>query len=704
MPVRTHIHVRDARDRLIDLLGIGKTYPLRDLAVRDEQLTVPFNTAAKIPIETSQPGVLYLLHDTDNQLVKRVLEEEKQEVAVETEGNGQTILLETPKTQEDITFKILARKLESGLEVYLHQTATVKVGLDTRLNAWILDVPWLDPSVETPKNTDPRIVDYGISVKVEIEHSQEGVDYRLVSISEGKEEIIFSEDEVRGNLGNIVLQSKPPYEDTDIRIRATKTFDPSENRESQTDLLDVVLLLKVRANPAMQVSVDPAPLIGYKQDAIIKIADTQRRAKYRLYLRTIPDRDFVHRAVPGSEVLKVSVQGEPDVQIRKPERPEVWQEPEDYQPMGDFQAGSGGELQTKINALTGDSLIIIQAVKEHQAAIEDQFIQSAVQLEQAAAVLVHPDPVPALRLRVPVAGEETAGTTQVFDGQPGVFYYFRLDPEGNDLGLPAYFHKRDDRDKAVNKGLGQLKLEVDLVVAVDLPTSKIHESTRLAEVPPEPPLLETGRLPTDTTLHIRAVKAQTRVATSLDHIAQIPSGPEAHPEEAVVDHGAKTRIRIKASRAKEWYQLLLNGNPVGEAIEGTGSDLFLKTGELEEDTAFELLVIQPDEPIVVERVLGFTVLVRPDTTLSVTAIASEVEKNAATEIRVDASQLDVRYQLLADGKPIGNSVDGNGDAILLLTGPITEDTTFVIRATRITDTDISVELDQQVSVAVLSNL
>ena len=31
----THIHVRDARDRLIDLLGIGQTYPLRDLAVRE---------------------------------------------------------------------------------------------------------------------------------------------------------------------------------------------------------------------------------------------------------------------------------------------------------------------------------------------------------------------------------------------------------------------------------------------------------------------------------------------------------------------------------------------------------------------------------------------------------------------------------------------------------------------------------------------
>ncbi len=62
----THIHIRDARDRLIDLLGIGQTYPLRDLTVRDEQLTVAFNTSAKVPIEPSQMDVKYQLYGKDN--------------------------------------------------------------------------------------------------------------------------------------------------------------------------------------------------------------------------------------------------------------------------------------------------------------------------------------------------------------------------------------------------------------------------------------------------------------------------------------------------------------------------------------------------------------------------------------------------------------------------------------------------------------
>ena len=45
--VTTHIQLRDARDRLLDLLGIGQTYPLRDLVVHDEQLTVTVNSTAK---------------------------------------------------------------------------------------------------------------------------------------------------------------------------------------------------------------------------------------------------------------------------------------------------------------------------------------------------------------------------------------------------------------------------------------------------------------------------------------------------------------------------------------------------------------------------------------------------------------------------------------------------------------------------------
>src|SRR6185295_19967602 len=115
----THIQVRDARDRLIDLLRHGQTYPLQDLAVRDEQLTVAFNTAAKIPIENSQKDVVYQLHHKHEVVERHPQGEKEPGVPIEAQGNGETILLETNKIQDDVTFEILARKQRSGREAYL---------------------------------------------------------------------------------------------------------------------------------------------------------------------------------------------------------------------------------------------------------------------------------------------------------------------------------------------------------------------------------------------------------------------------------------------------------------------------------------------------------------------------------------------------------------------------------------------------------
>ena len=123
MSTTTHIHVRGTRDRLIDLLGIGLTYPLRDLAVRDEQLTVAFNTAAKIPIEKSQPGVLYQLV-FDGDVVERTVNEKQTGLPIRAQGNGETIFLETDRIQEDITFAMFVKKIKYNLLNFnvLHKT------------------------------------------------------------------------------------------------------------------------------------------------------------------------------------------------------------------------------------------------------------------------------------------------------------------------------------------------------------------------------------------------------------------------------------------------------------------------------------------------------------------------------------------------------------------------------------------------------
>ncbi len=57
MSVTTQILLRAARDRVIDLLGLGETYPLQDTAVSADRLTVAFDTSAKINIFPGQTDV-----------------------------------------------------------------------------------------------------------------------------------------------------------------------------------------------------------------------------------------------------------------------------------------------------------------------------------------------------------------------------------------------------------------------------------------------------------------------------------------------------------------------------------------------------------------------------------------------------------------------------------------------------------------------
>ena len=512
----THIHVRDARDRLIDLLGIGQTYPLRDLAVRDEQLTVAFNTRAKIPLDPSQLGVVYQLYDKDKRPV----------AGAAVQGNGDRALIETPPIREDVTYTIHARKLITEIDTYLRETATVKVGLDVTLQAWIRNAPPLAPAIENPVSTDPRIIQYGASVEIELRNSQEGVDYRLVSFTDASpgtdaEEIEISLVSERGNLGNIVLHSKGLFEDTDIRIRATKVFDPSENRPPQTALLNVVLPLKVRGNPAPQVSVEPA-IVDFNGQATITIANTQRSASYQIYICKIRDREFVHTHPPSAPVIRVRVPGKPDVQVSEPPRSELWRTPAGFHAAGEFQVGSGGNLRFTIRDLTDDSLVIVQARKEHQAT---SVVPSAVQLEQAAAILVRPNPGPGLTLQA----LSTPGTIQVSGGQPGVLYAFRIDASGVDVGMPVYFHKRDDDDPSVNKGVDQLTIAIDFIIARSWSSEKAEPSTDYARTPPELPVLEADSLQSGTTVHVRAVKAQTGVSVDLSQTVRVepPASTEA---------------------------------------------------------------------------------------------------------------------------------------------------------------------------------
>ena len=579
-----YFRVRDARDRLIDLLRFGETYPLRDLPVLDERLTVPFNQSAQVPIEASQWGVLYELRGEGDTVLARV------------EGNGGTITLQTPPLREDTTYKILARKIATGREAYLQQQATVKVGLDVTLHARILEAAPLDPKNETPGDEDARIVAWGTRVSVQLAQSQEGVDYRLVWIAGGQEQRLSPD--VRGNLGDIVLRTDNPVtEDVDLRLRATKVFDPSENRPTQTDLLDTVLPLKVRARLDLPVALTPAPIVAYGEGIAVQIGNTQASARYIVYLRAVSDRDFVFTA-GGTGLLGVNVEGAPRVQVTRPPQRPIWEDLGGFQPVSAPMQGNGGTLRIPVNALTRDSVVLVRAQKEHQP---KELPSSSVQLQQAALLLVRPDPRRALRLGVELAGAQTTGTLEVSGGQPGVFYEVRLDPAGAPLGPPAYFHQTDEGNSALNKGLDQLRIEADFAIS----RGTVRPATvpsELTTIPPLTPLLDTGPLDVGATLSFRAIKAQTRVTANLTQTALIAAVPVIVAEQPIVPKDSPARILVRASVVGDRYQLTLNGAPVGAALDGNGADLTFTTGPLQAATQFQMRVTRPgDTGIPVER-------------------------------------------------------------------------------------------------------
>ena len=688
MSITSNIQLRDARDRILELLNLGETYPLRDLPVSRDIMVVP-NSKAKISIDNSQLGVTYEL-----------LDPEKGPVATQ-KGTGQTIVLETPAIAQDITYKIHASKDPTKdplvpRQVYLLQTATVRVGLDLNLAARIVTGTRLHPGSD--KDTDARIVDYGSEVDVEVDGSQAGVHY---SVLDSAKDVISKEDQV-GNLAKLTLHTLAILEDTDVRIRATKPFDPSENMDPKTGLLDVVLPLKVRARTDVPVAVAPSPVVGYGQDAAIKIGQTQASVTYRLYVHRILDGEFVHGETKDPVIL-VKTEGDPvQVRFHPPSPPAIWADTPGWVTAGDAQSGNGGDLTLTLKGPVDDRLVIVRAEKSH-AAPGGTPIPSAVQLEQPAVVLVRPDPARALRLRVFADAPKSSRSMQVSGGQPGVFYHFRFDPGGTDIALPAYFHKQDEANVRLNKGLGQLAIEVDLAIATDPPPGGPAAPTSRAEIPPVPPILDLAPLNLDATLHVHAVKAQTRVAADLDKMAQIPSLPEIRPEQSPVDYRAKASLRVIASRVGETYQPPFNGQPVPDAKLGDGKDLGFPTPPLTDDATFSMHVLRPADPgLAVERVLNVLVTVRPRADLAVTAAASAVDPGGATVVRVDSSQPGVSYRLNVGDQTVGESAIGNGGSLSLPTGPIARDTTFVVRAARTSDPAIAVALNQKAVVTVRS--
>lgn len=546
---KTHLFARDARDRLIDHLGLGETYPLRDLPLAAQRLVVPEGLAAGVPIEASQRDCTYSLWTRQDE-VEVTREEGGVAVPAAAAGTGGTIRLETPPIDRDLSYRIRATRQSTSRWVYLHALAEIKIGLDTQLDARVVSGAPLLPSPEGPADTNPRVVDHGAEVEVEIDHSQPGVDYHLVRLVSGAAQVI-SQAPARGNLQTVTLRSNALTEDALLQILATRTLGAPGQETTQQGLLDVALPVVVRPDTERGVSVEGSHIVDHLGSAIIAVSGSQLGVRYQLHARRIGRADFLAGGAPDPASVEVAGEGGRAFTIARPAHTPAWVDPPGFAALGETAAGDGGTLRLTAGPLTDDCVILVRAVKEITLS-DGRQVAVAAPLRLAAALLTRPDPAPGLSFEVLMSGDLTRGALRILGGQRGVFYQLRLGPGGEDLGRPAYFHERQGEAPEVNVGVGALRIGQDLAIGRDpwtdlaapdlagIEAAAVEEelaiSGRPAEIapagaqelatrPPGPPIVRTGLLAVGTILQGHAVKARTALSAPLAHSAEItPAG------------------------------------------------------------------------------------------------------------------------------------------------------------------------------------
>src|SRR5262245_5033791 len=402
----------------------------------NDRLMVPFNGTAEIRLEDSEKQVAYTLRD------KNGVPQGGPAV-----GDGGTLLLPTPAIRDDITFTVRART-PLGREADLLGTATVRVGLDLSIAATVI----------SPQVPQPWLIDFGATITVSIPFSQDGVDYRLVRFQGGdparpddmgaaaNDDIISAGGAtVRGTGEGIQLPSVALRDDSVVRIRAIKVFDPALGRPPQTNILTVRLPVFVRPDRTLAVTADPAAVVDYRSASGARVAVAAAGVDYRPLVYAVPDAMFAQGAAPAPDIIAVPVPGQPNALIRLPTVGETGalDVPPGFSVGSDWTPGQGSSLRLPLPPAEADVIVLVAARKRHAAASGPFF--SAVWLNQEVARLVRPNLAQPVILTVTLAGASTDGSLTVAGGQPGVDYTPRIAPAGPPMPPPRYPHAPDPR-------------------------------------------------------------------------------------------------------------------------------------------------------------------------------------------------------------------------------------------------------------------
>jgi len=220
--IAKHIKFRETRDRVIDLLGFGKTNPLRDVPLGIDRLLVLMARPARILIGASQSDCTYTLYRRDSDVPVLPLVPGGP-ATYSVQGNGDTVTLLTPPVLADVAYRIRVTRNSDGQWVYLHDLAEIKIGMDLRCPARVLSGSWLLDTADQHLPDEPRVVDQESVVEVEIQKTQIGAAYRLVREVSGGLQVISQGNSASGTFGTITLTTSCDPATQHIVLRVTDT-------------------------------------------------------------------------------------------------------------------------------------------------------------------------------------------------------------------------------------------------------------------------------------------------------------------------------------------------------------------------------------------------------------------------------------------------------------------------------------------------
>lgn len=657
------LELRDNRNRVLEWLGLGHTAPLTEIPVEDSEITVPFGTRARVRLAWSQRGAVYQLLGPDGVL------------GAPAEGAGEPLELITDPIEEDVTLLVQVVRKGAGSRWdeprrgIVEDQVVVRVGLDDSLPARVLggDLAF----EERAGDSDPRIVEDGSTVQVEIDRSQEGVAYTVVVVEEGGSTRRMS-DEVMGRVDSIRLATQPLHGDVELRVQARKEFPEGFGKPAQQELLLARLPVLVRPPTQVSAEIEPGQGVPSEGTGALVLEESDPTCVYHLWTLGLEDLDFVQSEEETAGWLPVERGPEDAVQVRAPAI-DIEAVPDGFTQVGEGLPGNGGELRIP-TGFPQNALILVQISRLHGTSPPLTSIRNVGSLR---VQLVHPNAQPPLRVRASVAVEGV--TTRLFyeGGQPGVFYAFWGGEDDSPRWSPVYFHQRTETS---NVGLGNLVVESDLVVAASGGQGEEPE----AHAPTGPFVELEGDLAEDT-LQVRALFAHSRMGAILEETLRVSPMPEILPATELVPYGERAHLVIRASVDGDRYEGFLGDSSAGRARRGNGEDLSLKLAKLEADAVFRIMVTRVEPGgVTFEREVFIPVAVAPTSDLEIEARPQEVVEGSSTTLAIQGPQTGIQYELRDPGGKVLSRVVGQEDRsdVELESGPLEATTTFTVVARR----------------------